>query len=219
MKENCAAIALIVDRSGSMGNVVDDTIGGVNSFINKQREEDGEAYVTLVQFDNEIETIHDYVNINDVPELTSNVYFPRGMTSLYDAIGITSVKLGQRLAQMAEEDRPERVIVAIITDGAENCSKEYTRDGIKSIIKEQEEKYKWDYNFISADLSSYNDARKMGFAAGKTALYSTCSTASTFDALSCKASRYRSADVSQLADAGDFQQVELQSMIGNNSQS
>jgi uncharacterized protein YegL len=191
MRKDYTAIALIVDRSGSMSSVVDDTIGGVNSFVNKQREVEGDCSVTLVQFDDRIETIHDFVDIKQVPELTSEVYFARGWTALYDAIGMTSKTLGERLASMPEEERPAKVIVAVITDGQENHSTEYTKETIKAMITEQETKYNWDFNFISADLESYNDASNLGFSTGKTAFYSTASTSNTFDAMASKYTRVR----------------------------
>jgi len=217
MRKDYTAIALIVDRSGSMENVVNDTIGGVNTFIDKQREVAGDCSVTLVQFDHLIETIHDFVDIKKVPPLTKEVYFARGWTSLYDAIGMTAKKLGERLSAMPEDQRPAKVIVAVITDGQENKSREYSKEMIKAMIQEQETKYNWDFNFISADLESYNDAGNLGFSAGKTALYSVNCTSNTFDAVSSKYTRVRSCvanDASELDCllAADFSADEKSAM-------
>jgi hypothetical protein len=217
MRKDYTAIALIVDRSGSMNNVVDDTIGGVNSFIDQQRKVEGKCSVTLVQFDDVIETIHDFIDIEDVPQLTSDVYYPRNMTALYDGIGVTANKLGQKLAEMPEDERPAKVIVAVITDGMENASNEFNRESIKKMIEEQESKYGWDFNFISADLESYNDAVHLGFAPGKTAMYSKASTSGTFDAISDKMGRVRGmvandASAEDVLMAADFSADELGAM-------
>lgn len=217
MRKDYTAIALIVDRSGSMNGVVEDTIGGVNSFIDQQRKVEGDCSVTLVQFDDVIETIHDFIDIKDVPELTSDVYFPRNMTALLDGIGVTCNKLGEKLAAMPEEERPAKVIVAVITDGLENASKEFTKEQIKALIEEQEGKYGWDFNFISADLDSFNEAANYGFSAGKTAMYGKASTGATFDAISSKMSRVRGlvaedAPEELLCAAADFSSEELGAM-------
>jgi hypothetical protein len=217
MRKDYTAIALIVDRSGSMNNVVDDTIGGVNSFIDQQRKVDGKCSVTLVQFDDVIETIHDFIDIEDVPQLTSDVYYPRNMTALYDSIGVTANKLGQKLADMPEDERPAKVIVAVITDGMENASTEYNKESIKKMIEDQESKYGWDFNFISADIDSYKDAQNLGFAPGKTAMYSKCSTGGTFDAMSSKMGRVRNMVAEDASDAdmllaADFSSEELGAM-------
>jgi hypothetical protein len=217
MREDYTAIALIIDRSGSMSGVEEDTIGGVNSFIEQQREVEGDASVLMLQFDREIETIHDFVAIKEVKELTSEVYFPRNSTSLLDAIGFTIIRLGKILEQMSEPDRPAKVIVAVLTDGQENTSSEFSKKQIKEMIKRQEEVYKWDFNFISADLNSFEDAREYGFAPGKTALYSKGVTGATFGALSMKMSRVRKSSMKDYnrGASQDFTDEELRDMSGD----
>ena len=214
MREDYTAIAMIIDRSGSMNGIVDDTIGGVNTFIEKQKEVDGDASVLMVQFDDKIETIHDFIDIQEVPELTSDVYYPRNSTSLLDAIGMTCTKLGKILSDLDESERPGKVIVAILTDGQENTSMEFNASQIKDMIKEQEEVYNWDFNFISADISSLDDARSWGFSVDKSALYSKASTGGTFDALSAKMTRVRGSSMEQYAsgEVQDFTSDELLAM-------
>ena len=191
MKENYTVIALIVDRSGSMQGVEDDTIGGVNAFIEQQKELPGDVSLTLVLFDDIIETIHDFKDINEIPQLTDKVYFPRGMTALLDAIGITSRKIGERLAAMPEAERPSKVIVAVITDGRENNSKEFTLKKIRKMIQEQENVYNWDFSFISADLNAIDDAARYGFSSGRVAHYNKAHSSETFAAMSQKVKRTR----------------------------
>lgn len=135
-------IICIVDRSGSMGLIANDAIGGFNEFLKQQKEQEGEANLTLVLFDNRYEMVYDRVNIQDVPELSSKTYVPRGSTALNDAIGITLQDFKERFSQ---EDRPSQIIVSILTDGEENASKEYNTQQAKGLIEEFQ---KDDYEFI-----------------------------------------------------------------------
>jgi uncharacterized protein YegL len=215
MREDYSAIAIIIDRSGSMVNVVDDTIGGVNTLIKKQQETEGDASILMVQFDNHIETIHDFVPVADVGELTTEVYGPRGGTALLDCIGTTCNDLGKRLADMDEADRPGKVMVAILTDGMENASREFTPAQIKEMIKHQEEVYNWDFNFLSADLGALQEARNWGFSEGKSAMYAKSCTAGTFEALSSKFDRVRNSTMDMYMEGSvqDFEEDELLAMV------
>ena len=135
MKKDYTHISLVLDRSGSMDSVKADTIGSFNTFLKEQKENPKECTFTLVQFDNEYEIIHDFVSLKKSKNLTEKTFVPRGMTALYDAIGRTINSVGQKLADMSEEDRPERVIFVVLTDGEENSSKEFHRDQINEIIR------------------------------------------------------------------------------------
>ena len=131
MKKNLTEIVFILDKSGSMSNLTNDTIGGFNSMIEQQKNEDGEAYVTTVLFSENHFMLHDHVNIKDIKPMTHADYMAYGMTALLDAVGTTINSIGERLANTPEEERPEKVIFVITTDGFENSSKEFTREKIK----------------------------------------------------------------------------------------
>jgi uncharacterized protein YegL len=126
MRNDLTEIVAILDRSGSMAHLADDTIGCFNKFIEDQKKVPGEAFLTTVLFDDQYNFLHEGVNIQDVKPMTAQEYFARGMTALLDAVGRTVIRIGERLSKMNEADRPSKVIVLIITDGEENSSKEFT---------------------------------------------------------------------------------------------
>lgn len=162
MKENLTEIIFILDRSGSMASLVDDTIGGYNAYITSQQKEPGEAYLTTVLFDDRYTLLHDHVNIQEVKPLTNNEYFPAGCTALMDAIGRTINSVGERLSNTPEEERPAHVIFVITTDGYENSSHEFTKEQVKQMIRHQEEKYSWQFIFIGAGIDAYAEAESIG---------------------------------------------------------
>lgn len=164
MKDNYAHICLILDRSGSMQLQFDETITGVNSFIKSQQEAPGEATMTLVQFDDYYEQVYSFVPIPEVPLLTRETFIPRGWTALLDAIGRAMENTGKVLAEMKEEDRPSKVIIAVVTDGAENASKCFTQVQIQDMIKHQQDVYSWQIAFLSSDIKAVQQAHTLGFA-------------------------------------------------------
>lgn len=194
MKANYTDINIVLDRSGSMSAVQMDTIGGFNTFLAKQKAEPGEATLTLHQFDDQFETTFDNVVLSEVPDLTSKTFVPRGWTALYDAIGMSIVKAGIRLGAMKEEDRPSKVIFVILTDGDENRSREYTGDKINTMIKEQTEKYNWDFVFLGANQDAIKTGSILGIKGGMSMTYSsnTAGTNAVFDSVATKMSSYRS---------------------------
>jgi len=125
MKNNLTEIVFILDRSGSMCSLVNDTIGGFNSFIEDQKQEDGEALLTTILFDDQYEILHNGVNIKTVKPMTTKEYSARGMTALLDAIGKTINTVGDRFNKLDEDNKPSKVIFVITTDGQENQSKEF----------------------------------------------------------------------------------------------
>src|ERR1035437_5983097 len=149
MKENRARIAVILDRSGSMSSVRESTVSGFNEFIRSQRALPGDVSVKLVQFDDQYEVVFDK-RLADVPELTQDLFVPRGRTALFDAQGRTIVALGEELAALAESERPSKVIGMTLTDGLENASQHFTVEIISALIKQQIEVYKWDFVFLGA---------------------------------------------------------------------
>ena len=160
-------IAVILDRTGSMESIRDDTIGGFNAFLNEQKQQPSKATLTLVQFDSQdpYEVIHQVKTIKEVPELTKETYVPRATTPLLDAIGRGINDLEKCVADMKEDDRPSKVVFVVITDGQENASREFRRDQILKMINEKEKQYGWQFVFLSADLDAINDAMDHGFQA------------------------------------------------------
>ena len=162
MKENLTEIVFILDESGSMQPLTDDTIGGFNSYVEEQKKEPGEAYLTTVLFDDRYIILHDHINLKDVPSLTDHEYRPTGMTALMDAIGKTINNVGHRLANTPEEERPSHVIFVITTDVYENASREFTRTQVKRMIEHQQEKYSWQFLFLGAGIDAYKEASSIG---------------------------------------------------------
>ena len=149
MKQGLSEIICIIDRSGSMGIIKNDAIGGFNTFLEEQKKLPGEATLTYIQFDTEYEVVHENKPLKDVQPINGSIYIPRGRTALLDAVGKTIDATGRRLANTPEENRPEKIIVAILTDGEENASHQYNLSKIKEMIKHQKEKYSWEFIFLA----------------------------------------------------------------------
>jgi len=147
MKNNYTDITMILDESGSMGHLREDVLGSFKTFIEEQSKVEGECMFTMVKFSNDlrIETVKDIKEVGDLS------YFPSGGTALLDAIGESIQLAGKRFKEMKEEDRPEKVIFVILTDGEENSSKEFTREKIFEMISEQESKYNWKFIYLGAN--------------------------------------------------------------------
>ena len=183
MKQGLTEIAFILDRSGSMHHLVDDTIGGFNSVIQEQREGLGEVYVTTVLFSDNSKILHDHINIKDVPLLTTNEYRVAGCTALLDAIGTTIDNIGIRLAETPEENRPSKVMVFITTDGQENASREYTKARIKEMIEHQTNVYNWTFVFLGANMDAVAEGRDIGITHSATYTASSRGVGSTYTVL------------------------------------
>lgn len=162
MKNNITELVFILDRSGSMSGLESDTIGGFNSMLERQNKEDGKALVTTVLFDHEYEVLHDRYNILKVNPITDEDYFVRGVTALLDAIGRTIQKTVRAIKHTDESERPSKVLMVIITDGAENASTEYTYDKVKEMIEYQKSKYSWEFIFLGANIDAIATAKKFG---------------------------------------------------------
>jgi hypothetical protein len=165
MNEHLAEITCVVDRSGSMASIAPDAIGGFNTFLESQKAEPGSARLTLVLFDHEYMVVHESADIQSVPPLDENTFVPRGTTALLDALGRTIDDLGKRLAATPEEDRPGKVIVAILTDGMENASQVYSYEKIAAMITHQRDVYKWDFVFLAANQDAIAEAGKLAIGA------------------------------------------------------
>ncbi|MBD3108822.1 VWA domain-containing protein [Bacillus sp. AGMB 02131] len=164
MNNRLTEIILLLDRSGSMNGLEEDTIGGINSLITKQREMEGQTQLTLALFDDQYELVWNGIDAADA-RLTEDVYYVRGMTALLDAVGKTILDVGDRLASTREEDRPGKVMFVITTDGLENASQEFTRQKVQKMIKHQEEKYNWEFLFMGANIDAAKEAEDIGIKA------------------------------------------------------
>ena len=162
MKKNLTEIVFILDRSGSMGGLEEDTIGGFNAMIRKQKGEAGEAYVSTVLFDNHTEVIHDRVDIQKIQPMTCKDYYVRGCTALLDAVGKSIRHIGNVHKYAREEDRPEKTIFIITTDGMENASREYSYDRVRKMIEHQKKKYGWEFLFLGANIDAAKEAARFG---------------------------------------------------------
>ena len=167
MKNNYTHIAVILDRTGSMESIRDDTIGGFNAFLDAQKVQPGLATLTLVQFDSQdpYEIVHQFRPLVEVPALTRETFVPRASTPLLDAMGRGINDLEKSLADRPEDEKPSRVVMVFITDGQENASREFRKDQIEKMIKEKQEKSAWQFVFLSADLAAIGDALATGVSA------------------------------------------------------
>ena len=164
MKTDLTELVFILDRSGSMGGMESDTIGGFNSMLAKQQAETGECRITTVLFDNEYEVLHDRIDIKAVSPITAREYFVRGNTALLDAVGRTINKISGVQKNTAEEYRAGKVLFVITTDGMENASREFDYDKIKSMIEHQKSKYGWEFIFLGANIDAVDVANRFGVA-------------------------------------------------------
>ncbi len=184
-------ITLILDRSGSMSDIRDDIIGGVNSFFDDQRATEHPITATLVQFDGKdpFEVIAENVTLDKIPTLTSKIYQPRGNTPLLDAIGKGIHSLTQHLDTLAQESKPADVVFVIVTDGQENSSKEFTRAHITDLIKAKEDAG-WKFIFLSSDLSAVREARDFAVRERRSARFDKANTRESFSLMSSKISEF-----------------------------
>ncbi len=155
MKKNLCEIVVILDESGSMESCKADTISGVNLFLNNQKRISGEANVTLVKFSDYYKIINDSTPLDQIVYLDENNYIPANMTALLDAVGKTINSIGKRLADTPEDDKPEKVIIAVITDGYENASHEFSRKQIFDMVSLQKNKYSWEFIFLGANIDAW----------------------------------------------------------------
>jgi len=167
-------IICILDRSGSMSSIMNDSIGGFNTFLKQQKELKDEATITISLFDDKYELLYDNINIKKAEELTNKIWFPRGGTALYDAIGKTINTVRTTHVSLGNE-KPAKVLVCIVTDGEENSSHEYKLDDIKKLIKECENDM-WNFIYLAANQDAFNVGQSFGVSAGNTYTYTANST-------------------------------------------
>lgn len=176
MKSNRTELVFILDRSGSMQGLEQDTIGGYNALLQKQKEKTGETIVTTVLFDDEYELLHDRSNIKGIAPLNGEQYYVRGCTALLDAIGKTINKIGNAHKHTAPAYRPGKVIVAITTDGLENASCEFSASDVRAMVERQQTKYGWEFLFLGANIDAIAAAKEIGIKESRAANYYADST-------------------------------------------
>ena len=171
MRKGLTEMVFILDRSGSMQGMEDDTIGGFNSMIEKQKALEGQAYVSTILFDHESVVLHDRVCLNNIQPMTENDYTVRGCTALLDAIGgaIHHIALVHKYAR--KEDVPEHTVFVIITDGMENASHTYTAERVKQMIEKEKNKYGWEFLFLGANIDAVETASHFGIPQARAATY------------------------------------------------
>ena len=167
MKKNLTELVMILDRSGSMQGLEKDTIGGYNSMLEKQKLVEGDVLVTTILFDDQVETLHDRVPIREVRPITESEYYVRGCTALLDAMGSTIENIKTIHKYAREEDRPEKTIFVITTDGMENASRNYDIKKVKQLVEQQKEAAKWEFLFLGANIDAIEVAGQFGISADR----------------------------------------------------
>ena len=194
-------LVFILDRSGSMSGLEGDTIGGFNSMIGRQKREPGHCLVSTVLFDNFSQVVHDRVPLVRVPKLTEKEYFVRGCTALLDAVGGAIHHIGSVHKYARPEDRPEKTMFVITTDGLENASRRYSYDRVKTMIERQKEKYGWEFIFLGANIDAAKEAARFGIGADRAVRYQCDSegTALNYEVISEAVSSVRACPAAPLA--------------------
>jgi uncharacterized protein YegL len=171
MKKKLTELVFILDKSGSMSGLEDDTIGGYNAMLEKQQAVEGECRITTVLFDNTYELLHDRIDIKAVSPISEKEYKIGGMTALIDAIGRTIHKIVGVQRNTAEDYRAEKVMFVIITDGMENASREYSARSVKKMIEHEKDTYGWEFIFLGANIDAVEVAGHYGICADRAQNY------------------------------------------------
>lgn len=212
MKAGATDLTVVVDRSGSMGSIAREMCGGFDSFIAEQRKQPGTLAVSLLQFDSGgVEWVYQGVPVAEVSAL---VLIPRGLTPLWDAVGRAVTETGERLAKLAEADRPEKVLVMTLTDGQENHSREWTAARVRDLVKTQREVYKWDFMFLGANIDSFAVGGHIAMTPASTANYTpdAAGVKNMMANVGMRVNSYRGASAGMAPQALAFTDAERTSM-------
>lgn len=202
MKKGLTEVVFILDRSGSMSGLETDTIGGFNSMIERQKKEPGEAFISTVLFDDSTDVIYDRVDVKKVEPMTDRQYYVGGSTALLDAVGGAIHHIGNVHKYAREEDRPEKTLFIITTDGMENASHIYSYDKIKKMVEQKKAKYGWEFIFLGANIDAIDVASHFGIDANRAFNYE-CDSAGTqlnYKVLTKAVSAFRCAVTKEEAD-------------------
>lgn len=171
MKKNLTELVFILDKSGSMSGLENDTIGGFNSMLEQQKKVGGQCIITTVLFDNRYELLHDRMDLRAIRPITRREYSVGGSTALLDAMGKTIHKIATAQKNTAEDYRAEKVMFVIITDGEENASRYYSSAQVKDMIRHQKERYGWEFIFLGANIDAVETAGRFGINADRAVDY------------------------------------------------
>lgn len=194
MRKGLTEVVFILDRSGSMSGLEADTIGGFNSLVAKQKKEEGDALISVVLFDDRQEVLYDRVDVKRIEPMNDRQYYVRGCTALLDAVGGAIHHIGNVHKYAREEDRPEKTMFIITTDGLENASRGYNYRKVREMVEHQKNKYNWEFIFLGANIDAVEVAGKFGVSANRAMNYE-CDSAGTslnFSALGNMVSAMRS---------------------------
>ncbi|MBP3237475.1 MAG: VWA domain-containing protein [Lachnospiraceae bacterium] len=198
-KKNLTEVVFILDRSGSMSGLEADTIGGYNSMMEKQKKEAGELYVSTVLFDDRIEVLHDRQTPDNIGRMTDKEYYVRGCTALLDAVGRSIRHISNVHKYARPEDRPEKTLFIITTDGMENASREYSYDKVRKMIEDKQKEFGWEFIFLGANIDAVAEAGRFGIKADHAVRYE-CDSAGTqlnFRAMGSMLTKARKAESSK----------------------
>ena len=205
MGKGLTELVFILDRSGSMSGLEADTIGGFNSLIAKQKKEEGTALISTVLFDDQTEVLYDRISLERIEPMNDRQYYVRGCTALLDALGGAIHHIGNVHKYAREEDRPEKTIFIITTDGMENSSHRYTYDKVKKMVERQRDRYGWEFLFLGANIDAIEVAGRCGVQANRAVNYECDSegTQLNYEVLSKAVSRVRTCAAPTAAMAFD----------------
>ena len=211
MKKNLTELVFILDRSGSMSGLEADTIGGFNSLISKQKKEEGEALISTVLFDDQQEVLYDRVPLDQIGQMTDEQYYVRGCTALLDAIGGAIHHIGNVHKYAREEDRPEKTLFIITTDGMENSSRRYSYEKVKQMVERQKDKYNWEFLFLGANIDAIATAARFGIAKERAVNFENDSegTQLNYEVLNMAVANYRACQAAK-PQMDDNWSVEIQ---------
>lgn len=199
-KKNLTEIVCVLDRSGSMGSIIDDAIGGFNAFLRSQQElDEGLARMTIAMFDDEYDLITESEDIADVEEFDTTTFVPRGCTALNDAIGKTITTMSENFNNRSKSKKPDNVVFVILTDGGENTSREYKLDQVKKLIEDKTENEDWKFVFLSSDVSAFEQGDALGIRNTTRYGKSGKSTKSAYASLSCAVEGSRKGNVIKMS--------------------
>lgn len=206
MHKGLTELVFILDRSGSMEGLEGDTIGGFNSMIKKQKQLNGDCVVSTMLFDNQVQILHDRIDIRKIPEMTTKDYYVQGCTALWDAMGSAIHHIRNVHKYIRKEDVPERTMFVVTTDGMENASRTYFADQVKSMVKQQK-KQGWEFLFLGANIDAISTARNLGIRPERAVTFTNDSqgVATNYEAVSEAISAFRA---SRLVDNAWKRKIE-----------
>lgn len=191
MKRNLTEIIFIIDRSGSMYGLSDDTIGGFNGFLEKQKEVEGDAILTVVLFNDTHMKLYDRTDLREVVPMTREQYAVGGGTALLDALGDTITETQKRHDKMPLDERPEHILCVITTDGYENSSTKYKKSQVREMIDHQREGHGWEFIFLGANMDAVKEAQSYGITNSATYIADSIGTKTVYDAVNIATSSLR----------------------------